>query len=160
MRFGSYRVDANWGLIAFSGVLLLLGVIYFFDAYSTSNDTQNLLLVAPATALLIVIFFVIVKHEIRLTPLQGEGPAAEETGKRFNISMLRTPALMATVGIYILGISYIGFDISTFLFISVSLAIQGERRPLLLVGYSAVFSILVVLGMKALLPFPVPTVLF
>lgn len=156
MRIGNYRLSGNWGLVGFTAGLFAFGCIYFADAYRSSNNIQNLLLVAPAAALAAVLFVVIVVREVRLEPLTDAAPTPRRGWTRSRAEVLRTPALMAAVGVYLAGISYVGFDISTFLFIGGALAIQGERRPLLLVGYSAVFAVLVVLGMKALLPFPMP----
>lgn len=159
MLIGRYRIQANWGHLAFATLLIVLCMAYLYDAASTSTDIENILLVLPATVMASILYLVILGQEVKLIPKSVSQPKLELQAHRLSPSQLRTPALMVLVGAYLLAMSYSGFDISTFLFIAASLAVQGERRPLVLFGYSAVFAIIVVLGMKALLPFPFPTLI-
>ena len=147
--------STNWGHVAFATFLLVLCVGYLLESASKSTDTQNLLLVLPATGLAAILYLVLLFQELRARRPADEAVAATP----FAWSQLKTPAIMLLFGLYMLGLTYTGFDIPTFLFIAGALAVQGERRPLIVFGYPAVFTVIVVWGMQQLLPFPIPTLL-
>lgn len=157
MRRGNYRARPDWGHLAFVTAMFGICIAYFFDVISTSTNAQNLLLPLPATFLAAIFYLVVVIREFRpATDVQQDAPPAE---RRPAWSWLRTPVLMALVGIYLLAITWTGFDVSTFCFIAACLAVQGECRIAAVLAYSAVFTTIVVLGMRMLLPFPLPTLI-
>lgn len=146
----------NWGHVAFATFLMALCIGYLWESASKSTDTQNLLLVLPATCLSGLLYLVLLFQELRV---QRPADAVQPTVGGITWDKLKTPAIMLLFGLYMLGLTYTGFDIPTFLFIAGALAVQGERRPLIVFGYPAVFTVVVVWGMQQLLPFPIPTVL-
>ena len=56
-------------------------------------------------------------------------------------------------------VTFGGFDIGILLFCAAVMWICGERRALLLIAYPVVVTLVVVLGFRAILPFPMPTLL-
>ena len=65
-----------------------------------------------------------------------------------------------TVGIYIAIIITVGLaDVATFAFVGITLALLGERRLWVLIAYPALFSVVVVSGLKAALTYEVSTLL-
>ncbi|MEX2643498.1 MAG: tripartite tricarboxylate transporter TctB family protein [Acetobacterales bacterium] len=148
--------STNWGHVAFATFLLVLCLGYLWESASKSTDTENLLLVLPATGLAALLYLILLFQELRARRSADE---AMEAPAPFTWSKLKTPAIMFLFGLYMLGLTYAGFDIPTFLFIAGALAVQGERRPLIVFGYPAVFTVIVVWGMQKLLPFPIPTLL-
>ena len=132
---------------------------YFFDAISASTHIENLLLICPAILLALVLFFVIVIQEINIRPSDS---SSVEADKPLSNSGVRRPEVrivlfMALLGTYVITMPMIGFDRATFLFISLGLALQGEFRLKLLIGYSLVFAALITFAFKIMLSVPVPT---
>jgi len=73
----------------------------------------------------------------------------------------RVPVLMVLVGLYVLIVVTVGLaDLATFVFVAVSLMLLGERRPWAVGAYSAAFTVAVVGGLKVMLSYDVPTLLF
>jgi hypothetical protein len=155
MQLGNHTARPNWGHLVFVTAMFGICIAYLFDVVHTSTNAQNLLLPVPATFLAAIFYLAVVIRELQ--PAEGARQEAAPAGRHLDWTRLRTPLLMALVGAYLLAISWTGFDVSTFLFIAASLAVQGERRIVIVLAYSAVFATLVVLGMRMLLPFPLPT---
>ncbi|MCP1337915.1 tripartite tricarboxylate transporter TctB family protein [Futiania mangrovi] len=144
----------SWGHLAFIGAAAAFLIWYFLDAYGASSRLENLMLIAPATAIglglclfLAAAEFVTVEGAAPRTALPAVDP--------------RVPLFMALLAAYVAALVYdLGFDVASFLFLAASLWVLGERRPTLLVVFPAVFTVLIVLGMQELLSIPVPTLLF
>jgi hypothetical protein len=67
--------------------------------------------------------------------------------------------LGGALGVFVFSLAFIGFDVAIFLFALVTMAICGERRPLHLVGFCAAVTIVTVYGFKALMSYPMSTLL-
>ncbi len=66
---------------------------------------------------------------------------------------------MAVLAGFVLSMDWIGFDAATFLFMIALMFLQGERRPLWLSCFPAVFAILVSLFFEYMIPYPMPMLL-
>ncbi len=159
MHLGPYRIKADWGHLALAGFIASFCLWYLNDARSSSPRADNLLLILPASLLAIVLFVIIVVKEIKLVRIAPDvDSVVETTGRGPAIaSNLHVPAFMGIMGMYVLSMPYIGFDVATFLFMASSLLIQGERRWPVIVGFSLVFAVLVTWSFKMILSAPVPT---
>jgi hypothetical protein len=66
---------------------------------------------------------------------------------------------MAIFALYILSLPVTGFDVGSALFIMIALLADGERRPLFLIAYPAVFAAICTLLFRWLLPYPMTTLI-
>jgi hypothetical protein len=161
-----YRVD--WGHLIF---LLIIGgatLWYLCDAVSVSTSVSNLLLVAPLSGVALAL---VVTLAIQCFGLQGKmiKPKRKEGGiKELGASELRSTDLRslakiggvaAALGAYVSLLNVIGFDVSTWIFVIVVMLICGERRPLVLVIYPLAVAGILIGGFRAILPFPMHTLI-
>lgn len=164
MRLGRHTYKVDYGHLIF--LTFLAGYIgwYLFDAISVSTKINNLLLLSPTAvlALLLAVFIVpqcftradsvVVEDTEEYDPLAPKLP----TEKRQVIRML---TLGGALGVFVFSLAFIGFDVAIFLFALVTMAICGERRPLHLLGFSAIVTVVTVYGFKALMSYPMSTLL-
>lgn len=157
MRIGSYRITADWDHVGVATGLMAFCAWYFFDARAVSNRLDNLLLIAPMSLAAVVLYAVILSQEIKL----GRVQTADTEPSTFQLDWLRNnwriPVFMALLGIYVFTMRILGFDLATFLFMLLSLVLQGERRWPMLVGYSLIFAVVVTWFFKTMLTVSVPT---
>lgn len=138
--------------------LVILAVIavwtgwFLGDAVQASASIENLMLIAPAAVLALTLcLFLAVRSLVgpKVGPDQNEAAAkAARDG--------RTLTFIALFAAYIGGLAYVAFDLSTFLFIMISLLLLGERNRLIAVGYAAVFTALVTAALREMVPYPFP----
>ena len=83
--------------------------------------------------------------------------AAGEGKRERQRSAWRAVAFIVAFGLYVGLLEIIGYDVATWLFIAASLVLNGERRPLVIVGFSVVFGSLAVWLFGLLLPYPMLT---
>jgi hypothetical protein len=67
--------------------------------------------------------------------------------------------LGAALGIFVFSLAYVGFDVAIFLFSATAMAICGERRPLHLIAFPAAVTLFTVYGFKALMSYPMLTLI-
>ena len=159
MRIGSYQVKADWGHMALAVSITLFCIWYLFDARTASPNIQNMLLIFPATILAIALFLVIVAQEVKVSRVQGvEARSGASLSFHWpDLDRMRLPLFMGLLGVYVFTMEGVGFDLATFLFLALSLALQGERRWIWLIGFSLVFALFVTWVFKAMIPEPIPT---
>jgi amino acid transporter len=148
------RWRVAWGQLALVTALAGLALAYLLDARSVSLSVNNLLLVQPTALFVLALWVVIALGTVRRA-LPEEGPS-----RRDWLGFARVVAMVAAFGLFIASLERIGYDIAIALFVAVGLFIGGERRPLWLVLFPVAFAALVVLGFRALVPYPFPTTLF
>ncbi|WP_366656161.1 tripartite tricarboxylate transporter TctB family protein [Fodinicurvata sp. EGI_FJ10296] len=168
----SARID--WGHCALIAIMAGITIFYLHDAWEASNRVRNLILVLPASILalamcLIVLYDVLSaalrapKLDATSDPESAPAPDSEAGGAASEpetlLQRFRPAVLMGTFGLYILSLPYLGFDVATALFMAVSLLIDGERRPLFVVGLSVGFAVLVTIAFRWLIPYPMPILL-
>lgn len=139
--------------------------LYLFDAWQASSRLRNLILILPASILSLTLC-VIVLVGIVSAPARRRETAEADKSHQSDESERHTPETFAvrfktafTMGLfalYILSLPYLGFDVGTALFAAANLILDGERRPLVLIGIPVLFAIVATLCFQWLLPYPMP----
>lgn len=143
------------GLVSF---FLLVSGWYLIDAYEASSSTENLLLILPVATVVIVLCLWILSRVFFQTPRKKTKTKTEEHSKieKKKVSVLGAMIILAA---FILSMNWVGFDLATFVFLAALMFLQGERRPIWLVGFSLVYAILVSLFFEIMIPYPMPMLL-
>lgn len=136
----------DWGHLAL--VVLIAGVVgaYLLDTIQASAATDNLILILPAALVALGLCAFLVIGILRRT--QAPGDQSPLGG---------TPALMGLFALYIITLPVVGFDVGSAVFVAAALLVDGERRPVNLILVPVVFAVLVTLAFRALVPYPIPT---
>lgn len=149
MNTAQGRLVVMWGHLALLAVIVTIVLAYLLDARATSLRINNLLLVQPAAILALVLAALVVPQCFRRIAPETEGGQRESLG-----DLGKVAALAAAFGAFVTVLEIIGFDVATFLFMIAGLFICGERRWLVNIGFSAVFTVLLIYGYGAIIPFP------
>jgi Tripartite tricarboxylate transporter TctB family len=157
MRIGRRTYDVDWGHLVLVTALAGACVAYLFDARSTSLNIQNLLLLQPMVLVVVVLYLAILPQCFlaRDKVPDSAGEAASESLKIEGVA--RVMAVMVALGAFAFTLDIVGFDVATFLFIVVTMAICGERRPLGLVLFPVGMTLFIIYSLRALVSFPMPT---
>lgn len=164
MRIGgrNYRVD--WGHLIVSTTVAGLCLAYLIDVRSTSLDIQNLLLVQPLALFALLMYLLILPQCFKPADAAEEEPSAPQQVPLGNDAAQigrseigRVIALAAALGLFVVSLNRIGFDIAIWLFCVATMLICGERRPLPLLTYPTAVAVLLVYGFRALMPYPMVT---
>lgn len=139
-----------WGHLALVTALAAAAVAYLIDARRVSLHPHNLLFLQP-TAILVLVLWAIIAIACLRGDRTGEAPAQTWPER------LKVLALVGAFGLFILGVERIGYDIAAWAFVTVAIAIGGERRPLMLALFPAVFAAVVIVAFKAMIPYPLVT---
>ena len=160
-------------------VIFIEGAViwYFYDAYTASSNIQNIILIAPASIIviflgLIVLYQIFRSDSIRVTdstPLSqthqrkpaDDIPQSLDQLKEaaFLTSRFRTLIFILIFGLYIFFLDIIGFDIATYLFLGIIMVLQGERRVWLIVAYSLLFGTVTIWFFGLMIPYEMFTIL-
>lgn len=152
------KISVNWGYLLFILAIVLGCLMYLADAIQSSSSIQNLILVVPAVLLVLILSVFQIFESITIKESKESTDTQAECDKSgASVGFILT--FFAIFAAYLAGIYYIGFDIPTLAFMLVSIILHGERRWLYLIAYPALFTYMIVSGMKLLLSFPVPTVI-
>lgn len=154
--------------------LFLTGLVgfctwYFLDAHAASNTLENLLLIEPAVIAALVLYVLILRDVVRVVPNPAASPDASLGGIPAAVPAPRPPLSrivririfggMALLVAYVALMGTIGFDVATALYVAATLALLGERRPLVLVLLPLLFAAVVVYAFRQMVTVPVPTLL-
>jgi type IV secretory pathway TrbD component len=164
MRIGGRNYKVDWGHLIVATTVAGLCSAYLLDARSTSRDIQNLLLVQPLALFALLMYLLIlpqcfkpadaVEEEAAPPPQQPLGNDAAQLDRS---NVLRVGVLAVALGLFVVSLNTIGFDVGIWLFSAVTMFICGERRPLPLLLYPTVLAVLLVYGFRALMPYPMVT---
>lgn len=132
------RLDIPHAL--FIGVIGGTTIWYCLDARAASSDIQNLGLIAPVSAMIVALC------AVGLWQSPNTRPAISR----------RVFGAMALLGVYVLTMDRIGFDLATWLYILTNLLVLGERRIWLLAMVPLVFAAVVTFAFANLLQTPMP----
>lgn len=148
------RRGVQWGHLTFLlGILGFLGY-YLRDSWLAQASVSNLIFILPVTGLCVFTVVVIGIALLRRTETaQGQG---EQGGDDNFLPLALSVSLFA---LYVVLLPTLGFDVGTFLFVAVVLFVLGERRPLFIGLYALSFAALTVLGLKAMIPTNIPTLI-
>jgi len=168
MRKFLSKYHCDWGHISFLVALLFIISLYLTDAIMASHKAENLMMILPVSLIGIGICLWQIKLSTRLRTspqsrdsseaISAQPSAAPRTETR--LFKYRVPIFMGLLGLYLVGLIYVAFDIATFLFIWLSLLLQGERRKILAFVYALLFALAVTWCLKLMVPFPVTTLFF
>ncbi len=137
--------------------LLLVAAAALFlnwSAVSASTKLYNLVVVVPVGIALIGLVVGIIIKNLRSTNTAPAKDAVEQRADR-RTTMIDL-VLLGLFAALCFGLTTVGFDIATFLFVWVGILIGGERRWWLPPLYAALFTLLLVEGFGSLFPFPMP----
>jgi len=178
MRKFLSKYQCDWAHISFLIALLLVISFYLSDAVLASHKAENLMMILPVSLIGIGICL----WQIRLsisprasspdnTPSSTSAPndlstaskplnAPVESSTQRWLFKYRVPIFMGLLGLYLIGLIYVAFDLATFFFIWLSLVLQGERRKVLAFIYALLFALGVTWCLKLMVPFPFTTIFF
>jgi hypothetical protein len=161
IRGHEYRVD--WTHLVFITLIAAFVLWYWFDARSVSLSVNNLLLVQPLAIFALLMYLLIVPQCFRRADRveEPEAPAVDDplapalpTERK---ELGRVALLGVALGLLVLSLNLLGFDIAIWLFALATMAICGERRPVPLAVYPLAVTLVTVYGFRALMPYPMAT---
>jgi hypothetical protein len=141
-----------WGHLALVVVITGVTVAYIIDARGVSLRPTNLLLIQPLAVVILVLAALILPG---VFPPKDSDEATLHDGET-RTDLARAIGIILALGFLAFSLESIGFDIATFVFMVVTLAICGERRWWVNLGFSAIFTVALIYGYGAITPFPFP----
>lgn len=139
-----------WGHLLLLAVIAAVVIAYLFDARAVSLRANNLLLVQPAAILALALVVMVIPQCFKRVENEDGLPAESFT------DLGKVAVLAISFGLFAVSLERVGFDVATFVFMMVGLFVCGERRWWLVLVFSAVFTVLLIYGYGALIPFPFP----
>ena len=163
IRGHEYRVD--WAHLVFVTLLALAVIWYLLDARAVSLRINNLLLVEPLALFALLMYLLVLPQcfrradavEAPANPV-ADDPLAPQLPTETR-ELARVGILGLALGVFVFALPIIGFDIAIWLFALVTMLLCGERRPVPLLLYPLVVTIVAIYGFRALIPYPMPTTL-
>lgn len=164
MQIGSTKYVVNWRHLIFLAILFGAVLWYLLEVRSVSLAVNNLLLVQPLSLFVLFMCLLVVPQcfrradavdEDELLPDDPLAPQLPSEGK----DLATIGVLGLSLGIAILVMDKVGFDLGVWLFSLAAMFICGERRPLALLVYPLAVTLAVIYGFKAMMPYPLETIL-
>ena len=144
---------ADIGHAIFVVFVIVFHVWFLIDVWGVSSRIEHLMFVVP------LVFVAFVLCTFILISLLGS-PGAQSSQINLRPIDIRIPLIMVALCAYLVGMVFVGFDLSTFLFLSYSLWLMGERRLWLICIYSLALAVFCVFGLREMVSIPVPTFFF
>jgi len=148
----------NYPELGLACFFLVFSFWYLMDAYQASSSTENMLLILPAAAVVMVlcswIIGCVLYNNIRNDSVNSKPEKKQSEKKQVSVF-----GAMCILGGFVLTMDFIGFDLATFLFMIALMFLQGERRLFWLGIFPLVFAILVSLFFQYMIPYPMPMLL-
>jgi hypothetical protein len=165
MRLGRHEYKVDVGHLAFLTLLAGYLIWYLLDAISVSTKVNNLLLVSPTAVFGIFLALLVIPQcftradrvQAAEDPEQYDPLAPKLPTERKQV--IRMMILGAALGVFVFSLAVVGFDVAIFLFAATAMAVCGERRPLHLVAFPAAVTLFTVYGFKALMSYPMFTLI-
>lgn len=148
------RHPVAWGHVALIGVMAAGILGYLWDTVAASQSVLNLILVPAVSAITLVMLAVVLAQALAGRDAPAATPAATAESPPWH-----TAAYLVLLTAYVALLEVAGFDLATFLFVAAALALKGERRLLMLVGYPLAFAVLCTWSFRSMIPYPMPTLL-
>lgn len=128
-----------------------------WSAISASSTLFNLIIIAPSGILVLAIAAYIFISTVKAP--QNDPLSTEEKQKQHK-ALLGDLLLLAFFAVFCLSLTYIGFDVATFLFVWLGIVLGGERNWYAPPLFAAVFTFALIKGFGSLFPFPMPMMVF
>jgi hypothetical protein len=157
MKTGKIRV--HWGHLALLVVFAGLIIAYLLDARATSLRTNNLLLVQPVSILAMVLLLMVLPQCFHREPPADSAErqtAAPKTPRETPLELAKIGVVTVAFVVLAFLMERIGFDIAVFSFLVLGIFVCGERNWVANIGFSAIFTALLIYGYGAIIPFPFP----
>ena len=150
-------------------IFVLFSLWYALDAYMAQQKVENLLLIWPATLIVLILALGLAARQLRAMrqtrTVHGKGDAQtdqantdEPAPETVSFQARYGTVLSATgLGLYVLSLPFLGFDVATALFVAASMRLQGERNPIVICLFAVLVATLPILGIEYMLSLPVPT---
>lgn len=159
--------QSDRGHLALMGLFIIATCSFLYDTLAESFRLENVIVILPVSLLVIVLCLVQVKRHVAAAKLRSNAELVSD-GESIDtdvpvdafLTRFRIPLFMALLGCYILGLLYFAFDISTFLFLFGALVLQREKHLIFGALFCAALSIALTWGLKHMVSFPFPTMLF
>jgi len=164
MRFKGHVYTVDYGHLSLVGLMAAIVAWYLFDTRSVSTNVNNILLVQPVSIFALLMCALIVPQCFKR--VTGAAAEPEKEGDYDPLApklpterkeVIKMALLGGALGVFVFSLNIIGFDIAIFLFCVAAMAICGERRPLHLLAFSLIVTVVAIYGFKALIPFPMFT---
>lgn len=157
--------EAQWGHLALMAVFILATGAFLYDTLSQSWRLDNIIVILPVSILVLLlcawqIFGIIRMRSGGHANLASAQSPKDDASASETSALVRIGLFMGVLGLYVLGLIYFYFDVSTFLFVWLALWVQGEKRYIFGTIYALLLSLLVIWGIKQMVPFPFETLLF
>ena len=144
-----------WGHLILLTVIVCVVAAYLLDARGVSLRTNNLLLVQPAAILALVLAAFVLPGIFPRADAEEEAETKGETRG----DLIRVFILIVALAGLAFSLEVVGFDIATFAFMVVGLAVCGEKRWWVNLLFSALFTVFLIYGYGTITPFPFPLTL-
>ncbi len=145
-------------------LLLLAGLAgyatwYALDAFAAQSKIQNMLLIAPASAI-VLIFAALITVSVVRSMMRGTDVAFPDDEPKDTFQQ-HYGTICACIGmaVYVIAMPFIGFDVATVVFIAASMVMQGARNWIAILVFSLIVGLLPVWALESVLSIPVPTLL-
>ena len=147
-------LSIDWGHLLTVMAMGAWALWYLQDLRAASLDLENTLLVEPLIIAFLVMLLAVLPQCVRCSEL----PKDLQPERLTRSSFLKIFGLMLAFAAFVWGLFAVGFDISVFVFCSISLLITGERRWWIVLLFSALTTVLIIKGYQLLVPFQMPNV--
>jgi hypothetical protein len=125
-----------------------------WDAYHSSADVENLILIAPISAAAVILYVFILLSCFHRTSAVDMDPTPRKP--LVPGTALKVAGSMALLAAFVLAGPLVGFDIASFVYILAMMAFLGERRILMLLLVPLLFCVTAIYCFNNLLATPLP----
>jgi hypothetical protein len=153
------EAGVDWPHLAFATAIAGWCAWYCWDAWSATADVENLILILPATILVLVLYATIVRACVRARRSSDAGPVLSRKPLDPTIARKIAGTMAMLAALAILG-PLVGFDVATYVYILAMLLLLGERRLPVLVLLPLLFCAFEIWGFNTILAIPLPMLLF
>ena len=143
----------DFGHATFVVFVICFHVWFLIDVWGVSSRIEHLMFVVPLASVAFGLgAFILISLYKSL-----DSQTSQVNPKPIDV---RIPLIMSALCAYLVGMVFVGFDLSTFLFLSCSLWLMGERRLWVILFYSFALTVFCVFGLREMVSLPVPTFFF
>jgi hypothetical protein len=151
------RIRVNWGHLALLATIACIVVAYLTDTRETSLRVTNLILVQPVAILALALLLLVIPQCFHVErESAGEESAERPASSETMADLARIMVMIAAFITLAFSLETVGFDVAVFAFLVLGIYVCGERNWLANLLFSAVFTVLLIYGYGAIIPFPFP----